>query len=96
MNDSTLIAVKSRFATAREAHIAQLRLLIGLLTEEDMVLLLGVSEHTLQYWRQHAKGPDYAKLGKSVYYPVDGVVEWVSANVRKGTQIEVSDDDQGP
>lgn len=92
MNDSPLITIKSRFATVREAHLQQLRLLIGLLTEEDMILLLGVSEHTLQYWRQHANGPRYAKLGKNIFYRVDDVMAWVEANIREGTNVEVYED----
>lgn len=60
----------------------ELRQSIGLFTEADMRVMLGVSNHTLQHWRVHGNGPKFAKLGKGVYYRQIDVQEWINNNLR--------------
>ena len=65
-----------------EATALRLRHGIGLLTEQELGAMLGASEHTLQGWRVAGTGPRYAKLGKSVFYTLHEIVEWVAASSR--------------
>lgn len=39
----------------------------------------------LAYWRHTGTGPRYRKVGKSVLYVLDEVVEWLESTVRHGT-----------
>jgi len=39
----------------------------------------------LGYWRHAGTGPRYRKVGKSVLYVLDEVVEWLESTVRHGT-----------
>ena len=52
-----------------------------MLTEEEMAAMLSLSSvSTLATWRSQGKGPSYAKLGKSVFYMVDDVADWIIEN----------------
>jgi predicted DNA-binding transcriptional regulator AlpA len=57
------------------------KLMIGLLSEEELAMLLDVKTQTLQTWRVQKTGPDFVKLGKSVFYRKSDVEEWIAANV---------------
>jgi len=59
-------------------HAKQLRDAMGLFDEDDMVKLLGLTKQTLQSWRADKIGPDYVKLGKSVFYRKNDVSEWIA------------------
>jgi hypothetical protein len=50
---------------------------LGLLTEGELANAIGVEESTLQVWRSRGEGPDFTKLGKSVFYTMDALDEWV-------------------
>lgn len=52
-----------------------------LFTETDLAAVLEVEVRTLQSWRAEGRGPDFVKLGKSVFYRVSDVQAWVEANV---------------
>jgi hypothetical protein len=54
---------------------------LGLLSEEELALMIDVKPHTLAVWRSEGKGPDYTRLGKSVFYRETDVADWVAANV---------------
>lgn len=58
-----------------------IRINLGLLSEDDLAIMLGVRLHTLQVWRTNRIGPDYVKLGKSIFYRADDVQEWAKLNV---------------
>lgn len=63
-------------------QITNLRLnRLGLLSEDELATLLEVKPHTLAVWRSEGKGPDYTRLGKSVFYRQADVETWVAANV---------------
>jgi hypothetical protein len=50
---------------------------LGLITEEELAAALGITAGTLKTWRAVGTGPDYVKLGKSVFYTAMGVAGWV-------------------
>lgn len=57
------------------------KLMIGLLSEHELAALIDVKSQTLQTWRVQKAGPDFVKLGKSVFYRKSDVEEWIAANV---------------
>lgn len=59
----------------------QLRMELGLMSEDDLCELLEVKVQTLQTWRSNKLGPDYVKLGKSVFYRTADVLEWAALNL---------------
>lgn len=56
---------------------AVLRNQLKLMTEAELARALEISPQTLVTWRGNGEGPAYAKLGRSVYYPVSSVLEWI-------------------
>lgn len=59
---------------------ARLRQEMGLMTEEDLAALVGIKVDTLILWRAENKGPDYVKLGRTVFYQRQDVLDWIKAN----------------
>lgn len=60
---------------------ALLRKQMGLITPAELAQALGVSEVTLQVWRQKGNGPRFTKLGKNVFYPLREIQHWTETNV---------------
>lgn len=54
---------------------------INLFTEAELAEMLEVKAQTLATWRADGKGPDYVKVGKSVFYRLQDVSDWIAANV---------------
>lgn len=54
---------------------------LGLLSEDELAQMIEVKPHTLSVWRAEGKGPDFTKLGKSVFYRRIDVEQWIAANV---------------
>ena len=54
---------------------------LGLLSEEELAGVIDVKPHTLAVWRAEGKGPDFTRLGKSVFYRQVDVQAWIEANV---------------
>ncbi|MCK1742199.1 hypothetical protein IVA80_15345 [Bradyrhizobium sp. 139] len=51
---------------------------LGLLTEEETAKILQLgSISTLATWRGQRKGPDYVKLGKTVFYTAPLLQKWI-------------------
>lgn len=63
------------------ARAATLRSAIELFSEEELAEVLEVKTATLATWRAENRGPDYVKLGKSVFYRKQDVLDWINANV---------------
>lgn len=63
------------------ARAATLRSAIELFSEDELAEVLDVKPQTLAAWRAEERGPDYVKLGKSVFYRKADVLEWINANV---------------
>lgn len=60
---------------------ADLRSQIGILSVEEVSLILDVSEHTLYIWRSKGEGPKFVKLGRGVFYRHADLQEWIDSNV---------------
>lgn len=58
-----------------------LRSKLGLITQEDLGLLLDVSVDTLREWRRLKQGPDFVRTGKGVMYREVDIKEWLERNV---------------
>lgn len=58
-----------------------LRARLGLLTQDELALMLDVSPDTLREWRRLKQGPDFVKTGKGVMYREVDVQEWLKRNV---------------
>ena len=58
------------------------RLLDGYLNEEEEASAFGVVTRTLRSWRQRGEGPPYVKVGRQVFYPIDGGTTWLKTNVK--------------
>src|ERR1035437_7022695 len=57
------------------------RALFGLFDEDELAVTLGVTAQTLATWRSEKQGPDYAKLGKSVFYRFEDIMRWIASRV---------------
>lgn len=66
----------------RADRAAQLQSEMGLMTEEDLALLIGVKIDTLSVWRSEDMGPDFCKLGRSVFYRRHDVARWIEQNIK--------------
>lgn len=54
---------------------------MGLLSEQDLSVLLDIQARTLQKWRSQKVGPDFVRLGKIIFYRRADVEEWITHNV---------------
>lgn len=52
----------------------------NLIDEKALAKLLCVSVHTLRSWRFWGGGPPYLKLGKTVRYDPQSVLEWCKSS----------------
>ena len=59
----------------------QLQSEMGLMSEEDLALLIGVKLDTLQVWRSEGAGPAYCKLGRAVFYRRADVHNWIQSSI---------------
>lgn len=64
-----------------ECRGSSLREKLGLLTQEDLALLLDVSADTLREWRRLKQGPDFVKAGKGIMYREIDIQNWLKLNV---------------
>lgn len=53
----------------------------GLLTESELAVIIDVAPNTLAVWRMEQRGPDYTKLGRSIFYRRVDIEGWIAANV---------------
>jgi predicted DNA-binding transcriptional regulator AlpA len=59
---------------------AKLRDTFELLSPADLASLIGVDERTLAVWRSQRRGPDFVKLGRSVFFRCADVKAWIELN----------------
>jgi predicted DNA-binding transcriptional regulator AlpA len=71
---------------------ALLRKQMGLITPSELATALGVSEITLQVWRQKGNGPRFTKLGKNIFYPMREVQHWTETNILERVQNHYNDE----
>lgn len=53
------------------------------LTSTDTAKYLGVSTHTLQYWRSHGGGPIYIKPKGRILYALTDLNKWIGKSGKK-------------
>ena len=53
----------------------------GLLTDEEVAELVGVTIQTLAIWRSNGEGPAYVKLGRQVFYRRADILAWIDGSV---------------
>jgi hypothetical protein len=61
---------------------ARLKREFDLLSPSDLAALRGVDERTLTVERSQGRGPDYVKLGRTVYYRGSDIRNWIELNVQ--------------
>lgn len=52
--------------------------------DEIQEALPTLNKAKLAYWRHTGTGPRYRKVGKSVLYVLDEVIDWLESTVRHG------------
>jgi predicted DNA-binding transcriptional regulator AlpA len=55
-----------------------------IMTLAEVAAFLRVPEATLRYWRHLSIGPDSFKIGRSVRYQRNGVLDWLRAQQASG------------
>ena len=54
---------------------------LDLVPAEQFAKALGIAEQTLAGWRSSGQGPDFAKLGKTVFYRRADIKIWIGKNI---------------
>lgn len=60
----------------------------GLLTEQDVAGVLGVSLSTLRRWQREGTGPPCVEIGRQVRYRRAAVERWSTGGVQAGSPEE--------
>ena len=60
-----------------------LRNQLGLVTQDELGDMIGVSKGTLREWRKNKKGPDFVRVEKSVFYHMSDIQAWIVLNTIK-------------
>jgi hypothetical protein len=58
-----------------------LRNRFGLMTQEQLSVLLNVTTDTLKVWRVEGHGPDFTRLGRRIFYRSTDVEKWIDRQV---------------
>lgn len=77
--------------TARDSTDDRLRQLadsVDCLTEDDLLLLAGITRGTAEAWRKRGSGPAYLVVGNRVLYPRTAVAEFLQSLVRERRRVE--------
>lgn len=56
-----------------------------LLTPQQFADRVGISVNTANCWRNLKRGPRFIKIGKSVRYSEEDIMEWLEQQTREGT-----------
>ncbi len=59
-----------------------------LIHERDFSRRIGKSTRTLARWRDEGSGPEYVRLGRTVYYPEAAAAKWIEARTYASTADE--------
>jgi hypothetical protein len=49
--------------------------------EKDLARQLKKTPRALRDWRQKCDGPPFFRVGRDIYYPIDGVREWLRSRI---------------
>jgi hypothetical protein len=74
-------------ATVDVGRSERLRDTFELLSPGDLGALIGVDERTLAGWRAEKRGPDYARLGRAIFYRRPDVLAWIELNVMQTDRV---------
>lgn len=69
----------------RDYLAMRLRDELDLIEPALLARLLNITEQTLAVWRSEKTGPDYVKLGKSVFYRGADLEAWVDRNTHQAS-----------
>lgn len=61
------------------------------LTEDDLLLLAGVTHGTAAAWRKRGIGPPYVRFGNVVLYPRQGLRKHLDDELREPRQVPARD-----
>jgi hypothetical protein len=53
------------------------------LTEDDFILLTGVTPSTAEAWRKRKQGPSYIRVGNRVFYPKAALADYLKSLVKE-------------
>jgi predicted DNA-binding transcriptional regulator AlpA len=48
-----------------------------LIPEVQLAAEVGVVDRTVREWRERATGPDYIRIGRSIFYRRSAIAEWI-------------------
>ncbi len=60
-----------------EARAESLRYELDLIPDDDFATAIRLTPQTLATWRSDGTGPDYVKVGKSVFYRREDIKRWL-------------------
>lgn len=60
--------------TAAPTRLRALADQVDCLTEDDFLILAGITPGTADAWRKRHKGPEWIRIGNRVLYPINGVL----------------------
>jgi len=55
------------------------------ISPEELANRWKMTEETLGTWRWHGKGPNYIKIGRTIFYPIKDVVAFEEKMIRQST-----------
>lgn len=55
---------------------------------EEITKTTGIGKDTLAYWRKTGEGPEFAKIGKRVYYNGTTLATFFNERMRKSTSSD--------
>jgi len=74
-----------RLPLEQDVVSADLRHSFGVLSDEELASMLGVTTTTTAIWRSKKFGPKYIKLGRNVFYRFVDVLTWIeNAELKSG------------
>jgi hypothetical protein len=60
----------------------EIRIELGVLTDQEFCLAVGIEQSTAATWRCRGTGPDFVKVGARILYRLVDISEWLEANRR--------------
>lgn len=64
--------------------------ILGFLTEEDIAVIAGVPVATVDDWRRRGNGPVHTKIGRSHYYDIADVRDFMLSCKKKISRVGMS------
>lgn len=61
---------------------------LNCLTEDDLLLLAGITSTTAETWRKRGEGPGFVRAGRRVLYPAAAVAAWLASRTRERREVD--------